>query len=57
MKTLQGKVAIITGAGSGLGKENSNIFAKEGVKVVISDFDEDAGNETVNYLGASLEAF
>jgi len=50
MKTLQNKVAIITGAGSGLGKETANLFAKEGAKVVVSDIDEDAGNEVVKAI-------
>lgn len=50
MKTLQDKVAIITGAGSGLGKETANLFAKEGARVVVSDIDEDAGNEVVKAI-------
>lgn len=34
---LQGKVAIVTGAGSGMGKAIATLFAKEGAKVVVSD--------------------
>jgi len=36
MKTLEGKVAIITGAGRGLGKAITTLFAREGAKVVLS---------------------
>jgi glucose 1-dehydrogenase len=36
MKTLEGKVAVITGASSGLGKAIAQLFAREGAKVVLS---------------------
>ncbi len=44
---LEGKVVIITGAGSGIGKETALLFAKEGAKVVVADVNEKGGEETV----------
>jgi NAD(P)-dependent dehydrogenase (short-subunit alcohol dehydrogenase family) len=44
---LEGKVAIITGAGGGMGRVASQTFAREGAKVVVAEFSEAAGNETV----------
>jgi NAD(P)-dependent dehydrogenase (short-subunit alcohol dehydrogenase family) len=40
---LEGKVALITGAGSGMGREAARLFAGEDARVVISDVAEDAG--------------
>jgi len=47
MKTLKDKVAIVTGGGSGIGRATSELFAKEGAKVVVSDIDEKKGNDVV----------
>ena len=44
---LEGKVAIITGAGSGMGRVAAQLFAGEGAKVVVAEFDEAAGAQTV----------
>jgi NAD(P)-dependent dehydrogenase (short-subunit alcohol dehydrogenase family) len=50
MKMLENKVAIITGAGSGIGKAISLLYAKEGAKIVVSDIDEKHGNEVVSEI-------
>lgn len=47
---MQGKVAIITGAGSGIGRATAQIFAREGAKVVVADWSEEGGQETVSEI-------
>ena len=49
---LDGKVALITGAGSGMGRVASLLFAHEGAKVVATDVDETAGQETASLAKA-----
>lgn len=50
MKSLEGKIAIVTGAGSGIGQSISILFAAEGARVVVSDISEEGGMETVEML-------
>lgn len=47
MSRLHHKVAIITGAGSGMGREEALLFAKEGAKVVVTDIQEEKVNQVV----------
>lgn len=47
---LKNKTAVITGAGSGIGRETAQLFAKEGARVVVVDVDEDGGQETVRSI-------
>lgn len=47
MKLLEKKVAIVTGAGSGIGRAVALAYAAEGAAVVVADIDETGGKETV----------
>ncbi|HNR07968.1 MAG TPA: glucose 1-dehydrogenase [Saprospiraceae bacterium] len=53
MKILENKVAIVTGAGSGIGRAIALLYAAEGAKVVVSDIAEKGGLETVSQIKAA----
>jgi 3-oxoacyl-[acyl-carrier protein] reductase len=52
MQGLDGRVAIVTGAASGLGREYSTELAKEGVRVVVADINLPGAQETVSMVSA-----
>ena len=53
MARMEGKVAIVTGAGSGCGEGIAKRFAEEGAKVVVADLNGDAAKRVANEIGAS----
>jgi NAD(P)-dependent dehydrogenase (short-subunit alcohol dehydrogenase family) len=50
---LNDKVAIVTGAGSGIGKAIAHLFAREGARVTVMDQDEDGGSCTAESINAA----
>jgi len=50
MKRLQDKVAVITGAGSGIGKETALLFLEHGANVVLADINKDTIEETFEII-------
>lgn len=53
-----GKVAVVTGAASGIGRASAQLYAREGAKVVVSDVDVEGSLETIKLINdAGGEAF
>ncbi|MDY6825561.1 MAG: SDR family oxidoreductase [Bacillota bacterium] len=50
---LKGKVAIITGGGSGIGRAASELFAREGARVVVADINREGGEKTASDIAVS----
>src|SRR5215510_9905310 len=48
---LAGRTALITGAGSGIGRETALLFSQEGARVVVADVNDAAGQAVVNEIG------
>ncbi|MBI3246677.1 MAG: SDR family oxidoreductase [Deltaproteobacteria bacterium] len=53
MDRLKGKVALITGGGSGIGRATCLLFAREGATVVVADYVAEGGHETVRQIKAT----
>ncbi len=49
-KLLQGKIALVTGGGSGIGRATALKLAKEGAKVMIADYVPEGGERTVRMI-------
>lgn len=50
MADFDGKVALVTGAGSGIGRVVAQHYARGGAQVVVSDVSEEGGGETVRLI-------
>src|ERR1700683_1961010 len=48
---LRGKVALVTGAGSGIGHAIAMLFSQEGARVAVADINDEAGRQAVVDLG------
>src|SRR5678816_1559461 len=47
---LEGKVALVTGGASGIGRATALTFAREGAKLVVTDMNEDGGQQTIHMI-------
>jgi NAD(P)-dependent dehydrogenase (short-subunit alcohol dehydrogenase family) len=50
MARLDGKVAVITGAGTGIGRATAKLFAQEGARVVVAELNAEAGEQTAQLI-------
>ena len=53
MGRVDGKVVLVTGAGSGIGRATAQLLAREGATVIVSDIDRAGGLETVQQIGGN----
>jgi 3-oxoacyl-[acyl-carrier protein] reductase len=52
---LEGRIALITGAGSGIGRAIAGLFASEGARVIVNDVNREAAEAAVGAMGAARE--
>ena len=57
MSSLEGKVALITGAAGGTGAAHAEVFAAAGAKVVLADIADDSGRAGADKLGAGAARY
>lgn len=53
---LSGKVALITGAASGIGRATALLFAREGAAIALADVNADSGQQVANEISAKAGA-
>jgi 3-oxoacyl-[acyl-carrier protein] reductase len=52
---LEGRIALVTGAGSGIGRATAALFANEGAQVVVNDVNREAAEATLKAMGTARE--
>ena len=57
MKVLDGKAAIVTGSGRGIGRATAELLSEHGAQVLVNDLDEEQARETASTLGAGAAMF
>ena len=57
MKVLDGKAAIVTGSGRGIGRATAELLSEHGAQVLVNDLDEERARETASTLGAGGAVF
>ncbi len=50
---LEGKIALVTGGGNGIGRETALVMAREGARVAVADFEPEAARETVGLINSA----
>src|SRR5215469_13779077 len=50
---LEGRIALVTGAGSGIGRATAILFASEGARVIVNDVNRETAEATVEAMGAA----